>query len=35
MHNPSDAKKLGRDLTLRPDWEKVKVYSGSVVKTKI
>jgi ribA/ribD-fused uncharacterized protein len=25
MHNPSDAKKLGRDLTLRPDWEKVKV----------
>ena len=22
MHNPSDAKKLGRDLTLRPDWEK-------------
>ena len=23
MHNPSDAKKLGRDLTLRPDWEKV------------
>ena len=25
MHNPSDAKKLGRDLTLRPDWEKMKV----------
>ena len=25
MHNPSDAKKLGRDLTLRPDWEKVQV----------
>lgn len=25
MHNPSDAKKLGRDLTLRPGWEKVKV----------
>ena len=24
-YNPSDAKKLGRDLTLRPDWEKVKV----------
>ena len=23
MHNPSDAKKLGRDLTLRPDWGKV------------
>lgn len=25
MHNPSDAKKLGRNLTLRPDWEKVKI----------
>ena len=25
MHNPAEAKKRGRTLTLRPDWDVVKV----------
>lgn len=25
MHSPYDAKNLGKSLTLRPDWEKVKI----------
>ncbi len=26
LHNPAEAKKLGRKLILRPDWDKVKVF---------
>lgn len=25
MHNPADAKRLGRNLMLRPDWDKIKI----------
>lgn len=25
MHNPNEAKKLGRKLSLRPDWNKIKI----------
>ena len=25
LHNPAEAKKRGKNLTLRPDWDKVKI----------
>lgn len=26
LHNPAEAKKRGKKLTLRPDWDKVKIF---------